>query len=90
MTLGEILEQVAEKDMSGGKKLGLTYKEYVKDGQFRIKLRSETDKDAYVECSIPDKGMEEEKKYLRSYFLSMVFNAAIYGMKRKKSIKNSN
>jgi hypothetical protein len=90
MTLGEILEKIAEDDKAGGKKHDLSYQEYVKDGHFRIKLSSGTDKDAYLQCSVPDNGLEEEKNYLRSYFLSMVFNAAIYGMKRKKSIKNSN
>lgn len=91
MTLGEILKDAAIRDMAGGKKNKLVYEEYIKDGQFKIKLSSEIDKDAYVQCGIPDKGMEEEKNYLRSYFLSMIFNTAIYGMKRKKQInKNQN
>lgn len=90
MTLGQILEKVAEDDKAGGKKQELSYEEYVKEGTFWIKLRSEVDKDAYIQCSVPDNGLEEEKNYLRSYFLSMVFNAAIFGMKRKKSIKNNN
>lgn len=91
MTLGDILKDAAIRDMAGGNKNKLVYKEYVKDGHFKIKLSSGIDKDAFVECAIPDKGMEEEKNYLRSYFLSMVFNTAIYGMKRKKQInKNQN
>lgn len=91
MTLGDILTEATVKDLAGGKKNQLLYQEYVKDGEFKIKLSSGTDTDAYIQCSVPDKGLEEEKNYLRAYFLSMVFNAAIYGMKRKKQInKNQN
>jgi hypothetical protein len=90
MTLGDILTQVAEKDLSGGKKLSPLYEEKVDDGKFKIRLLSETDPDAYIHCSIPYdvclsyEELEGKKNYLRSYFLSMVFNAAIHGVKRKK------
>lgn len=90
MGLGEVLTQVAEKDLAGGHKLSPLYEETIEDGKFKIRLISDTDRDAYIHTSIPyDKLLSEEelegkKNYLRVYFLSMVFNAAIYGMKRKK------
>lgn len=99
MTLGDILTQVAEKDPAGGKKLSLLYEEKVEDGKFKIRLISDTDRETYIHCSLPydiclpDKDLEDKKNHLRAYFLSMVFNAAIYGMKRKKQSKkdgNSN
>lgn len=94
MTLGDILTQVAEKDTAGGQKLSLLYEEKVDDGKFKIRLISDTDREAYIHCSVPydvclpDEELEGKKNYLRGYFLSMVFNAAIYGMKRKKQSKD--
>lgn len=83
MALGEILQMAAAKDMaSPEKKNGLLYSEFLKEGRFEIKLSSSKFKDAFIECSVPDKGTEEEKNYCRIYFLSMVYNAAIHGMKR--------
>lgn len=96
MTLGDILTQVAEKDTAGGKKLSLLYEEKVDGGKFKIRLLSETDEEAYIHCSVPydvclpDEELEKKQNYLRGYFLSMVFNAAIYGMKRKKQKKDQN
>lgn len=87
MTLGEILSQAAVKDLAGANKKDLVYTELVKGGKFEIKLQSLSDKEAYIECSVPDKNTEEEKNYLRLYFLSMVFNAATYGMKRLRKNK---
>lgn len=90
MTLGDILSEIAQKDIAGGKKLSLHYEEKIDDGKFKIRLLSDTDREAYIHCSIPyelalaGEELEGKKNYLRSYFLSMVFNAAIYGMKRKK------
>lgn len=84
MTLGDILENVAKKDMAGGKKHGLIYEEKYVDGNIKISLRSETDPDAFLHCSVPFDGLETTTNYARAYFLSMVFNSAIYGMKRKK------
>jgi hypothetical protein len=63
----------------------LVYTEFLKGDKFEIKLSSKKDREAFIECSVPDKGTEDEKNYLRLYFLSMVFNAAMYGMKRKKN-----
>ena len=89
MTLGDVITEVVKKDMAGGKKLDLYYQETYKDGKFRIRLLSETDPDAYIHTSVPcEEGEEEKYNYARAYFLSMVFNAAIYGMKRKKNINH--
>lgn len=93
MALEEIFAEVAKKDMAGGKKLGLLYEEKYVDGNIKISLRSEADSEAYLHCSIPFDGLEATKNYARAYFLSMVFNAAIHGMKRNKKdnkIKPSN
>jgi hypothetical protein len=88
MTLGDILSQSAIKDLAGEKKNGLLYTELIKEGKFEIKLTSTVFPDAFIECSIPDNNLEDEKNYLRTYFLSMIFNAAIHGMKRFKHKKN--
>lgn len=94
MTLGDVIMEVVKKDMAGGKKLDLDYQETYKDGRFRVRLISETDPDAYIHTSVPcEEGEEEKYNYARAYLLSMVFNAAIYGIKRKKKddkIKPSN
>lgn len=84
MTLGDIFTEVAMKDMAGGKKHGLVYEEKYVDGNIKIGLRSETDQDAYLHCTIPFDGLETTTNYARAYFLSMIFNSAILGMKRKK------
>lgn len=84
MALEDIFAEVAKKDMAGGKKLGLLYEEKYVDGNIKISLRSEVDPDGYLHCTVPFDGLETTKNYARAYFLSMVFNAAIYGMKRKK------
>ena len=89
MTLGDILKQAAQKDLSATHKTGLSYSELTINGKFEIKLSSPLDREAYIECSVPDKGMDEEKNYLRMYFLSMVYNAAIHGMKRLKQTKKN-
>lgn len=91
MTLGEILEHIAKEDKAGGHKLDLVYEEKVSEGKFRIRLISDTDRDAYIHCSVPydealpDVNLEQIQNYARSYFLSMVFNSAIRQMKRDKS-----
>lgn len=93
MTFGDILAQIAEKDLAGGKKLSIQYQESFKDGKFRIRLWSQTDPDAYIHTSVPDDGTEECQNYARAYILSMVFNAGIHGVKRGKKenkIKPSN
>ncbi len=87
MALNDILKQVAEKDFSGENKNLLGYTEFIKDGKFCIKMTSKFE-EATIECSCPDNGLEDEKNYLRLYFLSMVFNAAVHGMKRMKHKKN--
>lgn len=88
MTLGEILNKAAREDISSETTKHMAYIELVRDGRFWIKLSSELDRDAYIECSVPDNGTEEEKNYCRMYFLSMAFNAAIYGMRKHKKNKN--
>lgn len=87
MTLGDILMQAAQKDLAGVMKGKIIYSEFIKEGKFEIKLQSLSEKDAFIECSVPDKGTEEEKNYLRLYFLSMVFNAAIISTKKNKHRK---
>ncbi len=89
MTLGDILKNVSENDVAGGKKNELKYTEEVKDGFFEIRLNSKF-QDGYIETKIPYNGLEDEKNYCRAYFLSMVFNAAVHGMKRLKHTKNKN
>lgn len=95
MTLGDILKEVAKKDIGGGKKLDLLYEEKEEDGIFKIRLLSQTDPDAYIHCSVPydstmRRSREETENYARAYFLSMVFNSALYGMKRKKPKNDRN
>jgi len=90
MDLGEILKQAATKDLSHNGKKGIAYTELINSGKFEIKLSSSVYPEAFIECSLPNVTTEEEKNYLRIYFLSMIFNAAIYGTKRlnyKKSKK---
>jgi hypothetical protein len=87
MNLGDILKHSAVKDLAGLNKNELVYSESIKGDLFEIRLSSLIHKEAFVECTIPNKNSEEEKNYLRIYFLSMVFNAAIHGMKRMKHTK---
>jgi hypothetical protein len=90
MTLGDIFEETAKKDIAGGHRLSLLYEEKISDGKFRIRLISDTDRDAYIHCSVPydlalpGQELENQKNNARAYFLSMVFNAAIRQMKREK------
>lgn len=89
MTLGDILRVAAARDLAAASKnMGLTYIELTSGGNFTIKFSSTLFPEATIECSVPDKGQEDEKNYLRTYFLSMVFNAAIYGMRRKSNKKS--
>ncbi len=88
MNLGDILSQAAIKDLAHGNKNGLLYKEFVEDGKFCIKFSCKSSPEATIDCSVPDKGTDEEKNYLRLYFLSMVFNTAVHGMKRMKHKKH--
>lgn len=89
MNLGNILEIAAEKDLAfKDKKNGLHYREFVEDGKFQIKFSCKSFPEASIDCSVPDNGLDDEKNYLRTYFLSMVFSAAVHGMKRLKHKKN--
>lgn len=88
MTLGDILQQAIQRDMAGKEvQNGLSYSEMVVDNKFRIKMTSSKHPEATVECSVPYTGTQEEENYCRLYFLSMVFNAAVHGMKRR-SVKS--
>ena len=87
MNLGDILKLSATKDLAGKGKNQLLYTEQIVENQFEIRLTSLTHKDAFIKCSIPNKDSDDEKNYLRTYFLSMVYNAAIHGMKRMKHTK---
>jgi hypothetical protein len=90
MTLGEVFAQAARRDTSHDgpglplKDGPLRYTEIHKEGRFETRLSSSVDPDAFVECSIPDDGLEATKNYCRVQFLSMTFKAAIAGMKRRK------
>jgi len=85
MSFGDILREVVQKDLAGGKRFSLLYEEKIEDDKFKIRLVSETDPEAYIHASVPYDGLESTENYARAYFLSMVFNAAIYGVKRKKN-----
>lgn len=90
MTLGDVLAEAARRDISiEGRALPLKegpfrYTELLKEGRFEIRLSSTTDENAFVETSIPADGLVATENYCRVQFLSMVFKAAIAGMKRKK------
>lgn len=89
MHLGDIIQQAIQRDMAGkDSPNGLSYSELVVDNRFCIKFASAKHPEATIECSVPYNGTQEEENYCRLYFLSMAFNAAIYGMKRK-NIKHS-
>lgn len=89
MNLGDILKLAAEKDLAKRSiDGGVKYVEIIKDGRLEIKLYSNKFEDATIECSVPYTGSQEEENYLRTYFLSMVFNSAIFGMKRLRTKKH--
>lgn len=89
MTFGDILKEVVDKDLSNPeKKNKISYIEGVEDGKFKIKFTSATYPEATIECSLPGDGNEDQRNYLRTYFLSMVFNSAIHGMKRMNHKKH--
>lgn len=84
MTLGDIIQQAIKRDLAGQEvKNELSYSELVVDNRFIIKFGSAKHPEATIECSVPYTGRPDEENYARIYFLSMAFNAAIYGMKRK-------
>lgn len=84
MNLGEIIQMSITRDPAGKEvQNGLSYNELVVDNRFCIKMSSEKHPEATIECSVPYHGSQEEENYCRLYFLSMAFNAAVYGMKRK-------
>jgi hypothetical protein len=90
MTLGDIIQQAVQRDLAGQiTKNGLVYTEMVKGNRFCIKLSSTKHPEATLECSVPYNGLPEEENYARLHFLSMAFNSAIYGMKRKFSKSKS-
>src|SRR5574337_1047854 len=78
MTIGDVFQDAVKRDLAGLNKGDLLYSEFVKDGKFEIKLSSKKDREAFIECSVPDKNTEEEKNYLRSYFLPMVGYEGLY------------
>lgn len=95
MGLGEVLTQAAKMDLSGQKELtfgGATKsrmrysEEITEDGRFQIRLCSTVagEEEVYIENSIPNDGSETSQNYARMYFLSMVFNAGLYGMRKQK------
>lgn len=84
MNLAEIFQMAVTRDPAGKEvQNGLSYNEFVVDNRFCIKFASAKHPEATIECSVPYHGSQEEENYCRLYFLSMAFNAAIYGMKRK-------
>ncbi len=62
----------------------------------QIRFGSKKYPEAIIECELEYHGLISEESSLRCYFLSMVFNAAIHGMKRmnykkgKKQNRNLN
>ena len=95
MTLGEVFAEAARRDVSTeGPVLPLKegpfrYTELLKEGKFYVKLTSTTDENAFIETSIPADGLQSTENYCRVQFLSMVFKAAMAGMKRKKQGQQS-
>lgn len=90
MNLGQILQEACLRNLSEPIKTKLnpiSYQEWEDDGKFKIELLSTDHKEAYIHCELPNLGNEQERNYLRMYFLSMCFNAAIYGMKKQKQFK---
>lgn len=94
MGLGDILKQAAKMDLSGQKELSfggatksrMKYTEEIKDGRFEIRLCSTVpgEEDVFIENSIPYDGSETTENYARMYHLSMLNNAALYGMRKQK------
>lgn len=97
MGLGDVLKEAARLDLSGQKELtfgGATksrmkYTEEIKDGRFEIRLCSTVpgEEDVFIENSIPYDGSETSQNYARMYHLSMLHNAALYGMRKQKEPK---
>lgn len=88
MTLGDILKMAAERNLSKRSIDGnLKYVEMIKDGMFEIKLYSDKYEEATLQTSVPYTGKEEDENYARMYFLGMLFNSAIFGMKRLRTKK---
>lgn len=87
MTIADVFKDAISRDLSGVLKGQVTYNEMVIGDKFKITLKHIKDRDAFIQCEAPDNGLEDERNYLRLYFLSMVFNAAIWGMKKMKSNK---
>lgn len=84
MTLGDIIQEAVKRDTAGKESQnGLSYTEMVVGNRFCIKFSSAKHPEASIECSVPYNGLQEEENYARLHFLSMAFNSAIYGMKRK-------
>lgn len=82
MTLGDILKQACNKDLAHNGKNGISYKEIFENDKMIIRLTSTEFPESFITCEIPYNGTEESANYLRYYFLSMLFNSSIYGMKR--------
>lgn len=82
MGLGHVLSEAAKKDLSHEGANGLIYSELVVGDKFEIRLTSTKNPEAFIECSLPNTGKEEDENYLRMHFISMIYNAAIHGMKR--------
>lgn len=87
MTLGEIFRQAAQQDLSAREKKGIEYFETIENGRHQIRLSCEAFKEAWIQTDVEDGFIEANRNYNYLYFLSMVFNAAIYGMKRSKEMK---
>lgn len=89
MTLGDILKDAAVRDLSiENNDNKISYKEFIEDNKFCINFSCSKFPEASIDCSVPFTGKDEERNYLILYFLSMVYNAAIHGMKRMKHKKN--
>ncbi len=88
MDLGDILKLACQKDMAHNGQNALSYTEVVKNGKMTITLGSKLYPESFITCSLPYNGLEQEANYLRTYFLSMCFNAGILGMKRLNQKKN--
>jgi len=87
MTLGEIFKEAAKRDLSAREKKGIEYSEIIENGRHQIRLSCEAFKEAWIETDVEEGYLEANQNYNYLYFLSMVFNAAIYGMKRMKEVK---
>lgn len=90
MTLADVFKEAIKRDMSSSGFNQMFYREIEDGGKLQITFGSNKFPEATIEVILPSNGKPEEENYARIYFLSMVFNAAIYGMKRKKDSKNKN